>query len=114
MATDTNASVRFADSGVIQEKQAKAQLDEFRYAMRGRGANFAKDEEEIELWAYGQHHGFNAVTRLDKSPFVALFFAFADPDPDHKTPNPTRPVFILNQTALSQLDDSLSRPAHEE
>ena len=48
---------RYTEAGVIQEKQAERQLNEFRYAMRGRGAAFARDEEENELWAYGQHHG---------------------------------------------------------
>ncbi|NOU07567.1 MAG: FRG domain-containing protein [Hyphomicrobiaceae bacterium] len=102
---------RYTPSGVIQVKQAEYQLDEFRLALRGRGANlFLSDDEQQqqELWAYGQHHGL-ATPLLDwtKSPFVALFFAFAEADPAHEEPNGSRPIFILNMTAIEALDENI-------
>lgn len=99
---------RYSESGVIDPQQAERQLEEFRYAMRGRGASFAPNEDNNELWAYGQHYGL-ATPLLDwtESPFVALFFAFCDPDLAHEESNPSRPIFVLNSTSIRAFDEAI-------
>ncbi|MFA4892705.1 FRG domain-containing protein [Brevundimonas sp.] len=99
---------RYSNSGVVDAKRAEEQKREFRLAMRGRGIGPDLLDEDKELWAFGQHHGL-ATPLLDwtKSPFVALFFAFADPDFSYEDPNPTRTIFVINKTALEELDPDL-------
>lgn len=95
-------------SGVVDEKRATEQKREFRLAMRGRGVSPELLDEDNELWAFGQHNGL-ATPLLDwtKSPFVALFFAFCDPDFPYEAPNPSRAIFVINKTAIDELDAGL-------
>ena len=99
---------RYEKSGVVDLKRAEEQKREFRLAMRGRGIGPDLLNEDDELWAFGQHNGL-ATPLLDwtKSPFVALFFAFADPDLIYEAPNHSRAIFVINKTALEVLDPGL-------
>ncbi|MGJ4987067.1 MULTISPECIES: FRG domain-containing protein [unclassified Bradyrhizobium] len=107
---------RLFDGGSVPPQHEASLLGQFRLAMRGRGLDVSGLDEQ-EIWAFGQHHGLRTpLIDWTKSPYVALFFAFDEPDLEG-VDNPSRAVFCLNMTAI-RADESLSEiifePTHHE
>ncbi|TCQ78679.1 FRG domain-containing protein [Ochrobactrum sp. BH3] len=107
---------RVFDGGAVPAEHEANLLGQFRLAMRGRGLDVGNLDEQ-EIWAFGQHHGLRTpLIDWTKSPYVALFFAFDEPDIDGVA-NASRAVFCLNMTAI-RADESLSEiifePTHHE
>ncbi|WEK48188.1 MAG: FRG domain-containing protein [Candidatus Andeanibacterium colombiense] len=107
---------RLFDGGAVPGQHQENLLAQFRLAMRGRGLDCSKLDDE-ELWAFGQHHGLRTpLIDWTKSPYVALFFAFDEPDVEGME-NPSRAVFCLNMAAI-RADENLSQiifePTHHE
>ncbi|WP_342714117.1 FRG domain-containing protein [Bradyrhizobium sp. B039] len=107
---------RLFDGGAVPAEHQASLLSQFRLAMRGRGLDVSNLDEQ-EIWAFGQHHGLRTpLIDWTKSPYVALFFAFDEPDVEGVV-NPSRAVFCLNMTAI-RADESLSEiifePTHHE
>jgi hypothetical protein len=90
---------------------ASHHLAEFHLAIRGRrGVNpkeLREEEEEGELWALGQHYGlWTPLLDWTESPFVALYFAFEEPNPTQKG---ARAVFALSLPLVQSMSTSIGQ-----
>lgn len=93
---------------LINKDTAERQIGQFRRAVRGRLSDYALVEldNEDELWSVGQHHGlFTPILDWSASPYVALYFAFAEEDPKGEEPNPFRAIYGINRSFISDLAD---------
>lgn len=107
---------RLYDSGAVPTEHEAKLLAQFRLAMRGRGVDVSRLNER-DVWAFGQHHGLKTpLIDWTKSPYVAIFFAFSEPDPDG-VENPSRAVFCLNMDAFradEDLESQIFEPIHHD
>lgn len=78
----------------------------FLEALRGRRGPQPPDLDSDQIWALGRHFGlYTPLLDWTRSPYVALFFAFAEPNPE--VYNGHRVVFALNTIRLAEKNTEL-------
>lgn len=98
---------RLTKSGTIETKLAEKHKELFRLSIRGRVEDSNLLDDEIELWALGQHNGLQTpLLDWSYSPYIALFFAF-ERDDSLEDGEHSRAIYVLNKKALEELDEDL-------
>ena len=101
----TPSIARLSGTGVYEDEWAQEHLESFKYSIRGRTkipvAQMPSDED---VWSLGQHYGlWTPLLDWSRSPFVAMFFAFNEPDPKDESPkNYSRALFYINKSKLDE------------
>lgn len=100
----TPSIARLSTNGTYSTQTAGAQLESFKYSIRGRTKEPVSRLSEEDVWALGQHYGlWTPLLDWSHSPFVAMFFAMSEPNPSTESPKSySRAIFRINRTKLGE------------
>lgn len=105
---------RLSNNGTYKREVADQQIEYFKYSIRGRTKIPVSQLADEDVWALGQHYGlWTPLLDWSRSPFVAMFFAMSEQDPENEEPrNHSRAVFSINRTKLIDImgDDFFINP----
>lgn len=112
----TPTLARISDNEIVREEIAERLLTQFKLSVRGRISDYSLIEkgEDLELWAVGQHHGLKTpLIDWTYSPYVALFFAFNEPDNMEEKDNEYRCIYALNKEFIESTESGSTVQIYE-